>query len=316
MKLSEIVLESWVDKFDKIERNIRSKNMTMGELEHFMFDNLGVLLQPETDPTVRPYTVGGASIHPQPITAQDTPNQELHGKYLLDMELGPGVTSNTPANDVIDLFSRLRHELSHLQLAHRLDTFPNYIDPDQNVLFSPKTGLYRLQPVERQAQAEDAAEALVTLKRTPSDLERSIDTVYEQIKNSSSVSLRVLQKAVLNVTYRMLNITDRQSFGAHAHKHPDLYQAFNALGMMIGEMVLLRAIAHKSTTHRVMIRQQYHLFMKAVKKVYPKMKGYMKTHEKEREDTLRRTASSRQKIQAQIARVNELLNTFAQLSGS
>lgn len=316
MRLSEIVLESWSDKFDKFERAVRSKNMSVADLEDTLLNNFGVYLQPEIDPTGEPYEVHSASISPTVITSQHTSNSELLGKNLMTLTFGPGVTPETPVNDVSSLFSVLRHELSHLQQfrSGAVERFPDYVDPSENE-YNPQSALYRVQPQERAAQALDVAETLAILGSTPAEFEHASETVYRALfKGSGTVPLQKLSLLTRRAVIKLLKAKGMDELiGRLEQQGTSTLASF--LDEVIGQMALLRMVASRSEVlpddTKRKYRAQYYQFMKAIKNVYPKAKAYVKTHKEERDEMMRRTEKARIEIRTQMQVLQQLLGNLS-----
>ena len=303
MKLHHIVTEmAWVDKFAELERHVREQNMTLGQLIDYIGDNFHIFVIPDIDPRTDPMSVGNAGMTPDPVDSEEIP-EHLRGRHALILGFGPGISEDTPVEEINEIFPRLRHELSHFQQTRQKskEQFGDYINPDMSSPFSPQSGMYTIQPVERAPWAVDIAHHLAATGISPNAFEKAIDKAYASIREGEGVTAEDMMREVNKAARELMGVVDDEMLKDIVDKY-ELSSSINQLGGVIGQMAILRAMAYHSQSkeQKRMIRGRYHQFMKQVRSRYPKAKGYFKTHEKEHRAALERTKEKRGMLQQQL----------------
>lgn len=323
MKVREILVEmAWPDKFDQIESMIRAQNLTLEQLQDYLIKEFDVAVMFQTAPHIAPFHVGSGSISANRITSDDftekTPKDikdQVLGKFVLQVELGPGPNDQTPAAEVTGLIQMLRHEISHMvhhiqDVSKHEELQQQYIPPNKEI-FHQQNVEYILQPIERPAQAVDIAAHLVRVGMTPEDFEHAIDSVFQKLKQKTSGYNPMVLTSYIDdaldefigpLDYRTLLIQER-----------GLNIPIGQIFVTTGHLAVAKALAHFLKDDRREIRQRYHVFMKLVKKRYPKMKGYYKKHKEKFLQAFQKNAEIRMKLEQQLENLDELLRQVEEL---
>lgn len=284
MKLHEIFTEAWEDKFFHLEQKIRSSNMTVGQFLDWMSNELSIKVNftvREDAPSMRLLNASITSVSDMPSNQ----SQQFAGyKTIMDIEVGPGISSNTPVADIDNFMPVIRHELSHHQQdvsvpQDRLQSMKDeYVDMLGTSELSPVRALYTIQPLERSQRALDIAGYLARLGATPEAFEKGVKLVKERaVSMGEDFTIEDAQEAARSALFRVvLKIKSAEDFDKH--EKAGNINTFMVLESIIGQLAMLSWMADQSDDKQFQrkARQQYHLLIKSIKKHFPKVKGYSK----------------------------------------
>ena len=210
MRISTVLNEmAWMDKFSKFEQHVHDTNMTMEELIDYLRSEWNIILMPQPSMQTGPMEAGGASFISAEKAAQIGLPDEYKGASILEIQIGPGITGETPVSEVPMILDRLRHELSHYhQQARPEEHWPQYVQPGGDP-FEPQSGAYTVQPQERPVQALDVANGLAVLQLRPEDFEREVDRLtkkFSELSKEGGMSAEDVHNEARTLTKHLLGL--------------------------------------------------------------------------------------------------------------
>lgn len=302
MKLSDIIVETWVDKYSEAVLKYLKPGVSLDQFMNAVSNDIGIPIIGNIDPNIPDNMAGGASAMKIPPDAAQQMGLPPGTDVIIQLSFGPKVNEKTKVTKIDGLLTRLRHEAGHGR-QHRdpqantdMMDMTKYINPNEYQLRGPTDPTilrYQMQAVERPQFVNDVADYLSQVNITPEQYKVSIKRIATEalipfVKKLETLKYeKDIQKAgkELDTLMEKILFTDNNvNVGLLIHLGKVNNEAIMMLlsqSQMIASLyafVRTGGVTQMSTDEEKQeiykIRNQVESFFRSLRKNYRRMKGY------------------------------------------